>query len=302
MMFAAFCMLTGMEAKSIPQNDTRWQRIYSRQIEVQAVKAFRYLRSRNIEPILIKGWAAARNYPAETPRFYTDIDLAVSRDDFDSARALLASEEGSRLTVDLHREFKHLDSKLWEAVLADSQSVELDGYSIRIPSAEDHLRILAAHWLVDGGENKNRLWDIYHAVVNRPPGFDWEKCFSEGGERRRGWILATIGLTNRYLGLPLDNLPFAAEARDLPPWLIKTVEREWESGIRSVPLVVCVYDPAAFFQQLRKRLPPNPLQATIEMGGDIRNGRRFLYQIGSMRKRFLPSVTSIAEKITMRWK
>ena len=210
-------------------------------------------------------------------------------------RRLIATAKGRKLNVDLHRELRHLDTKPWSSIFADSQSVELDGYTLRIPAAEDHLRILAVHWLNDGGERKHRLWDIYYAVANRPPDFDWDKCLNEVSERRRGWILAAIGLAHRYLGLPIDDIPFADEAKFLPPWLIKTVESEWNSGVRSAPLVTCLRDPAEFLQQLRKRIPPNPLQATIEMEGDIRNGSRFGYQLGSIRKRLLASIRVSSE-------
>ena len=287
-------MLGNVQSTLEERSDARWHRLMARRLEMTSVEAFRYLRSRGVEPLLVKGWAAARNYPAANPRFYQDLDLAVSEEDFDKAKAALATDEGQKLNVDLHRELKHLDTKPWSSMLADSLSVELDGYPIRIPAAEDHLRILAVHWLNDGGERKSRLWDIYYAVVNRPDSFDWDKCLNEAGPRRREWILAAIGLTHRYLGLPIDDVPFAEEAKALPQWLIKTVEREWRSGLQSIPLIVCLRDPAAFLRQLRKRIPPNPLQATIEMEGDIRHGSRMRYQLGSMRKRFLPSIKGVS--------
>jgi hypothetical protein len=291
-----------VDATSRVDADTKWRRLFAKQLEVRTVSAFRYLRSNGIEPILIKGWAAARDYPPEYPRSYDDIDLAVSEADYDHARSVLASGEGRKFGVDLHRELRHLDPKPWGAMFSDSQSIELDGHPIRIPAAEDHLRILAVHWLNDGGERKHRLWDIYYAIANRPSDFDWDKCFNQVSRRRREWIVAAIGLTHRYLKLPLDDLPFAEEAKILPSWLIKTVEREWNSDVRLRPLVICLRDPPEFLRQVRKRFPPNPLQATIEMEGDIRNGGRIAYQLGSMRKRFLPSIRGFAGLIGLRSK
>ena len=68
------------------------------------VNAFRRFREASIEPILIKGWAAERNYPPGVTRFSGDVDLAVSDSDYQRAVTLMA-EEGSRISgVDLHLE------------------------------------------------------------------------------------------------------------------------------------------------------------------------------------------------------
>ena len=69
----------------------------ARRLEVKSIEAFRYLRSYDIDPILIKGWAAARTYPFENPRYYVDIDLAVSRENFDRAKTALATAEGGSI-------------------------------------------------------------------------------------------------------------------------------------------------------------------------------------------------------------
>lgn len=302
-MFAAFCIVVDV----IPVLDqagaeARWLLLYARKLEVEAVEAFRFLRSKNFEPILIKGWAAARNYPADRLRFYTDVDLAVASDDYDLAIDVLGTEEGKRFAIDLHHELRHLDTKPWSATFADSETVNLDGCPIRIPSAEDHLRIMAVHWLNDGGEKKERLWDIYYAVANRPADFDWEKCLGPVSTVRRGWIIASIGLAGRYLGLPIEGLPFEHEARNLPSWLTAAVEKEWRSGVPHRRLHTCLNDPAEFFRQLRKRIPPNPIQATIESEGDLRNGTRIWYQLQSMKNRILPSLSRVSQIVRLRAK
>ncbi len=278
----------------------RWRRVYARKLEVQTVQAFELFRANGIEPILIKGWAAARNYPADAPRHFTDIDLAVSKDDLARAKEALASVTTSPLDVDLHNELRHLDTKPWAAVVKDSQLIDLDGCPVRIPSPEDHLRIMAVHWLNDGGESKYRLWDIYYAVANRPAGFDWDSCLGSVSSYRRDWVVAAIGLAHRYLDLAIDDLPFADEARDLPVWLTRTVEREWKMGVLHRSLHTCLNDPKEFYRQLRKRVPPNPIQATIECEGDLRNGSRLRYQIRCMSKRALPSIRGVGQTIKLR--
>lgn len=282
--------------------DDRWSRLFAGKLEFETVAAFQFFRDHGIEPLLIKGWASARNYPVESPRFYTDVDISVSSADFDRAKDLLSLPAASKIAVDLHRELKRLDQRPWLDVFADSIEVELSGYPVRIPAAEDHLRILAVHWLNDGGERKERLLDIYYAVQNRPSDFDWDRCLNPISKVRRGWVLAAIGLTHRYFGLDISDLPAAKEAADLPEWLCKTVEKEWSLGIPSRSLHTCLNNPKEFFRQLRKRIPPNPLQATIEQEGDIRARSRLPYQLGSMRDRMLPSLKGIRDMIRSRSK
>lgn len=279
----------------LPANDDRWVRLYSRKLEQELVSAFEKLRNAGIEPLAIKGWAAARNYPPNKLRFYTDIDLAVSHDDFERARDVLAAQPA--VAVDLHQELRHFDPRPWDAIFSASVEAGLDGYPVRIPSPEDHLRILAIHWMTDGGQDRDRLLDIRFAIEKRPEGFDWEKCLDAAGEPRRGWIVAAVGLASRYAGLAIDDLPFAEEARRLPDWLVRTVEKEWKLGVPLRSLHTCLTDPVELFRQLKKRLPPNGLQATIESGGDIYTGSRLRFQLASIRRRLVPSVRGLRDMV-----
>jgi hypothetical protein len=86
-------------------------------------------------------------------------------------------------------------------------------------------------------------------------------------------------LAHKYLGLDLNGLPFEEEARHLPVWLIKALEKEWESGVRLQGLISVKNDPKLLFQQIKKRLPPNPIQATIDLEGEFDDGGRIKYQI-----------------------
>ncbi len=265
-------------------NDIRWRKLFLRRMEVNTVNAFKHFRSFGIEPVLIKGWAAARNYPPSRNRFYADVDLAISPEDFDKAKNI---GETYKYRIDLHCSVRHLDTRPWPDIFSDTEIVELDDCEIRIPAAEDHLRILAVHWLNDGGENKEKLWDIYYAVENRPPNFDWDKCLNLVDPNRRTWVILAIGLAHKYLGLMVDDLPFAAEAKALPAWLTKEVERQWNSGTRTRSLLTTLSSPAEFAVQLRKRFPPNPIQSTIENEGDLLSKRQYHYQLASIWYRFV---------------
>ena len=281
-------------------DDSRWRILLTAKLENDAAKAFELFRERGIEPLLIKGWAAARNYPKENTRFYSDVDLAVSVADFDLANEILKSETGRKVNVDLHRGLRHLDTKPWTDLFSASKEIELSGAIIRIPSDEDHLRIMAVHWLTDGGAPKERLWDIYYAVQNRPETFDWDRCLNSVSQVRQGWVIAAISLAHKYLDLEIEELPFAEQARNLPAWLVSAVEKEWRSGVPLRSLHIHLNKPGDLFKQIRKRIPPNPIQATIEMEGPLDNGVRLGYQIRSIVKRALPSIRGISATIRNR--
>ncbi len=286
----------------INDEDARWNRLQSALMEKSVLDAVSLFRKEGLAPILIKGWAAAREYPKDNFRHYSDIDLAFSTQEFTSANRIRATESYKGLTIDVHRELKHLDTLAWAQLYRDSRLVPLKDQTIRILSAEDHLRVLAVHWLIDGGWFRNRLWDIYYAVANRPPDFDWDRCLNVVNQRRRRWVICVIGLTHKYLGLEIDDLPFAAEARQLPDWLVKAVEREWASGVRLLPLLHFVSNPVGLRQQIKKRLPPNPIHATVDMEGSLDARTRIHYQIGTIIKRGIPLVKKIFLVIRLKLK
>jgi len=274
-------------------DELRWYLLKKKQTELLILSAFRLLRHENIEPILIKGWAAARNFPDGIPRFSIDIDLAVGSSDFETAKKVLAPAEFGLGATDLHCELRHLDTLAWSSLLENSQLVDLDGEQVRILSAEDHLRVLCVHWLTNGGTSRERLSDIYYAVENRPPDFDWDKCLGVVSEHRQGWIIATIGLAHRYLDLDISDLPFRDRAENLPPWLTRFAEKEWKDGSGLQPLEASLGTLRGFLHQLRKRLPPNPIQATVNCEGSIDARFRAPYQIRDIIRRFSPSVRRV---------
>ncbi len=271
----------------------RWETLQTA-VESGAIRsAFEMFRSNDIEPILIKGWAIGRFYPSGVFRPTSDIDLAVASADFEAAFALCQTIKPQGLAVDLHREIRHLDTCSWKDLFANSQLTDLNGTEIRVLRPEDHLRLLAVHWLTDGGWFRDRLWDLYYAIENRPTDFDWDRCLSSVSKVRRRWIICVLGLTHKYFDLNIDDLPFANEAKDLPPWLVRAVEREWASGVRLLPLYRFTNDRQGFLKQVKKRLPPNPIYATVDMEGSFDAPTRIHYQIGTIAKRIVPSIKKL---------
>jgi hypothetical protein len=281
-------------------DETKWYALARRRRELDISRAFSFFLQSGIEPILIKGWAAARYYPEGQFRNYGDIDLAVSTQDHAEARKLLIDNSDLRLGVDLHREVRHLDTLEWSRLFQDSKIHQINGVPIRIACPEDHLRIISTHWLNDGGAPKERLWDIYYAVENRPVDFDWNRCLNVVSPGRQSWVVASVGLAHKYFGLEIDDLPFAAQARDLPGWLTRAVEKEWASGTRLIDLEYCIHDPKLLLSQLRKRIPPNPIQATIETEGPIDRSSRIKYQVIDVAKRIPSSIRRVSRELRNR--
>lgn len=269
------------------KNDDYWYLLQTRVFEEKLKGAFELLRGEGIEPILIKGWAAGLFYPEEKKRRYTDIDLCVEPESFERALNLVRSERGSRLGIDLHRGLRNLDVLPWEDLFGNSRVLKMGDGAIRVLRPEDHLRVLAVHWLVDGGENRERLWDIFYLVKNRPEGFDWDRCLNSAGEKRRLWVLCTIEVARKHLGLEVGDLPFAERMPQIPGWMERTLKKEWRSGVPLIPLRYCRGDLPLLFKQIRKRIPPNPIQATVDLEGDFDEKRRFFYQLRNFFRRLI---------------
>ena len=281
-------------------DEHRWYLVTRKRTEGFIASAFRKLRQEGIEPILIKGWAAARNYPDGQTRFLGDIDLAVRADVYDKSVRLVYDQADPITGVDLHRELRTLDTLDWETLFTRSHLVPLENEDIRILAPEDHLRVMCVHWLIDGGESKDRLWDIYYAVENRPADFDWSKCLDVTPAHRRGWIIATIGLAHRYLGLGIDDLPFAADAKHLPRWLTRCVERGWRSDVPMQPLQNTLGDADSLLREVKKRLPPNPIQATVDCEGVFDDRSRIPYQARDFFIRIRPAIPRVIKNIFSR--
>lgn len=257
-------------------------------------KAWMRFENAGFKPLLIKGWAAAQYYPEPFNRIYNDIDFIINPEKYDKAVKFLKSFPESQ-AIDLHKGARHLDSLSYENLYENSRLIKCGETMIRVLRPEDHLRVLCVHWLNDGGAKKDRLRDIYYAVANRPSDFDWDRCLNTVSSTRKKWILCAIGLTRKYLELDLTDTPFENQTIEIPGWLINAVEKEWASDVVLKPLHYCLDNKRELFRQIKKRIPPNPIQATIELEGEFDDKPRALYQIGDIFFRLKPSVKRIAK-------
>ncbi len=150
-----------MSDNSEISKDFRWNLIQSKLAERRIKQAFQIFRENKVDPILFKGWYSASFYPNKGLRRFIDTDLAVSPSDFASAKKILESSEAQSLIIDLHKGFRHHDTVSWENLFENSQLIKIDEVEIRVMRPEDHLRVICVHWLTDGGEYREKLWDIY---------------------------------------------------------------------------------------------------------------------------------------------
>lgn len=262
--------------------------------EKRVADTWKNLQGESREIILIKGWAAAQNYPKAYLRDIGDIDIAINPEQYQATLDLLS---GSIAAVDFHEGLRRLDLLDWKTLYENSRLVNCAETEIRILGYEDNLRILIVHWLTDGGYNKKKLWDVYYAVENRPADFNWEYFLNSNGAKRRKWLICTIGLVCKYFDLNVEDTPVAEEVKDIPDWIIRTVEKEWEGSVKFSYLHANLTNRKHFIEQLTKRIPPNPIQSTVNMEGEFDNRPRIFYQLSDMFLRLPASVRRVSRTI-----
>lgn len=274
----------------------RWAALQRRVQGEKLAAAFRLFRSHSIEPVLIKGFAAGEYYPADVLRQSIDMDLAVAASDFEKASAIAASPEAEGLAIDLHRELRHLDTLAWEDLFENTTFIDAADEQIRVLRPEDHLRVLAVHWLNDGGRDREKLRDIHYLIDSRGPEFDWTRALDTVSHRRRRWIVCTILLAHQEFNTDLTGTPIETEQGSLPAWLRDRVRHSWQSARTETPLWLLTRQPVEFVRELSTRLVPDPVRATVEMEGDIDASTRSFYRIGNFFQRLVPSVRRAFEK------
>src|SRR5438477_4931957 len=236
--------------------------------EREIAEAASRLRAEGIRALLIKGWVAARAYAEPGLRPPGDIDLCVGKDQVEAARAALGPMAG--LILDLHPGAPSYVDRSLDDLVARSEEVPVAGAAVRIPCAEDHLRLMSLHLLGHGAWRPVWLCDVAAAVEARPAAFAWEQCLA-GDPRRTEAVACVIALSARLLGADLTGTPWQERAAVLPRWLEPAVRRQWGAGTgasahgrladRTSDLV---RRPAGLREEIRVRWR-NPIQATFEL-------------------------------------
>lgn len=255
--------------------------------ETRIRKVFTVLRSVNIEPILIKGWAVARAYPHQALRPYGDIDLIVRPGDY-AVAVEVAAREARDCLVDFHPALPfELADRSIEDIFVRSELVPCGGEQVRVLPPEDHFALLAVHLLKHGAWRPLWLCDLGVLLDSMPDDFNWDRCLGKE-QRRANWILATVGLAQELLGASINDEKIARRAREVPGWLAQRVLTEWETPFanaqspqrHSAPIRSYLRRPRGLLKDLARRWP-NPIMATISVNGTFGSRRRLRYEIGN---------------------
>ncbi|HET7291973.1 MAG TPA: nucleotidyltransferase family protein [Vicinamibacteria bacterium] len=254
--------------------------LQARMREAPLARAFGALRDAGIEPILGKGWAAARLYPATGLRPMGDIDLYVP--EADAPRALEALRASGDSPVDLHAGFAELDDRSAAELHARSVRLSVGGGTVRVFSPEDHLRLLCLHLLRHGAIRPLWLVDVALAVETRPAAFDWGR-FLAGDPWRTEAARHALALAGSLLGARLDGVPLSG---DPPRWLASAVRREWGRGRppHGARTPIAVERPARWPRALAVRWP-NAVEATYAIRAPWRRVPRLPIQLAAAARR-----------------
>jgi hypothetical protein len=263
----------------------RFQAVTMAVREARIVEVFEALRAAGVEPILGKGWAAARLYPGAGRRPCGDIDLYVRARDHARAAAALRGEAGE--LVDLHRGHAELDDWPEEELFGRSRLLRSGAGSVRVFGSEDHLRLLALHALRHGLLRSLWLCDVAAALESAGEDFDWSR-FRGGRRRRAEWAMVALDAAHAILGASRAGSAHAPHPAELRRWLAPVVLREWGTlrtlqGARK-PVADLLRHPSVLARALVLRWP-NPVEATIGVGASFGGTPRWALQIGESVRR-----------------
>jgi hypothetical protein len=270
----------------------------SRLNQSKVEKVFGLLRSAGVEPILVKGWTAARHYPEQGLRPYGDIDLCVRRKEFQNAERALAVLDPRRFKLDLHSGFAKFGIREEAELFARSQLVTIGETEVRVLKAEDQLRTVCYHFMREGAWRPLWLVDVAAALEGRAQDFDWDYCLSE--KQQAAVVVSAIGLAQQLLGAEGDAVPAVRGLEKLPRWLVPTVLNEWGSRAPSmtsrhgVPMWGHLRQRKNLLKGLRYRWP-NAIEATTTMNGPFNDFPRLPFQIGNSLLRLGSFLTQLAK-------
>ena len=257
--------------------------------ENDVAETFVMLQQAQLKALVVKGWAIARLYPDPGLRRYSDLDLCVQSKDFASAASLLKTGPAEDVWIDLHEGSASLDYAPESDLFDRSVDVAVGDTCVRVPSPEDHLRILCLHLLRHGCWRPLWLCDVALALESRAADFDWQIFFGNDANRA-DWLACVLGLAHRLLGARVSDTPTAKRAETLPGWLVRSILRRWSRWFNSdyrnnaLPsLLSHKGQPMRLLEDAYFRF--DPIRATVEVRGAFSNTPRLPYQLAALARR-----------------
>jgi hypothetical protein len=243
------------------------------------------LQSAGVDALLAKGWAAARLYPERGLRTYENVDLWVRPRDYAAAVEALQGRTAPAYPVDVHQRIRLLESG-WDELYDNSRVVNLGEVEVRTLGPEDHLRLLCAYMFDHGIRRPLWLCDLGAALESLSAEFDWDYCL-RGKQRSSEWLACAFGLAHQLLGASLEDTPLAQRAKCLPRWLVPTLLSQW--GLEEVqPGRSTIQNPRKPSEWMGLNLRwPDPIQATVRVGGPFNGFPRFPFQVAELLSRSL---------------
>lgn len=264
----------------------------------------RTLNSAALEPLIFKGWAVARHYAAPHLRPFGDFDLCsppgahaatlqvlneIAVAPLERSHPLYGQGQfcidlgrwPGQAQIDLHPDLEKFLMPDLDAIYGRSKRVGLDDDVVRVPAEEDHLRLIAIHFLRHGGWRPLWLTDVAALLERAPESFDWDLCMGSDTRVSR-WIACVIALSHRLLGARTDGVPARHRVERLPGWFVRAVLREWGTErFYMRPLKRAIRTPRTLPAELKARWP-NPIVATIEAAGEFNGAPRLPFQLRSL--------------------
>jgi hypothetical protein len=247
-------------------------------LEERLIAALGALKEHGFAPVLLKGWSAARAYPAPGLRPFVDHDLWLERGAAKDLRTLgLPLGEWG---VDPHPTIADLDDRPVGALLERTVRVELLGQEVRILGPEDRLRLGALHLARHGASRPVWLCDL--ALELESERIDWPYLRS-GAMFRTRWTEQILALAVRLLGAQAPQVELPPPS----PAIERAVLVEWGRAPRELSrLSDLLSTPGRLPVALWSRWP-NPIAARLALRGGIDDGPDLLYQLAAVGRRAL---------------
>lgn len=271
---------------------SRLNALHTARAETETAEAVSLLAQNSIETVLVKGVALTLLYPEAGARPAGDIDLCVAASDYRRADTLLKNHG---LVVDLHEEFSTLDNRAWQDLYDRTVTISIKGQQVRIPSPEDHLRILCFHFLREGAWRPLWLCDIAAAIERWIATLNWN-LFLDDDPRRAKWFACVIVLAHELLGASTDQVPRNIIEARVPSWLRSAVLKAWE--VRTMqrrhltPMRNAIRDPVNTIKGLRHHWP-NPIEGTVVAGAPFNEMPRLPFQLATCLARTVTGTGSL---------